>query len=325
MARGDQLVRQWTILNRLREGRISRRELSVELDVSLKTVSRDIDALSLFPITELREGIDVFYEMLPESRLPGISFEPPEVVALLFAKDMILRSLEDTPFEEAFLSALQKVEKNQRSRTLRNLERLPDVYQVYSTSQRTVRRFDESLLQTLIDAALDTKQLRMKYFSAHRQALSERTVNPLVIYQSPHGFRLIAYCHLREEVRIFSLNQIRSLVVLERTFDLKAHRFNLEAFLSTAFADMRSEPIIDVRLRIAHPTAHWAKDRNYHPSQEIIEIEGGIEITFRSGGLPAIAAQVLGLGPDCTVLEPTILREFVYKRALQIAELHRSK
>ena len=63
MAHGDQLQRQWSILDLLSEGRKSRRELAEQLGVSLKTIARDIEALSLFPIAEERDGIDVVYEL----------------------------------------------------------------------------------------------------------------------------------------------------------------------------------------------------------------------------------------------------------------------
>lgn len=322
MARGDQLVRQWGILHRLRRGRCSRRALAEEFDVSLKTIARDIDALSLFPITEEREGIDVMYRLIEDSQAPGLWFSAEEVVTLLFAGDMVAKTLEKTPYFEAFTSILEKVKSHQKGQTYRKIHRFPEVFQVYSSSERTRRRISEEQLSELIHAAADQRKIWIKYFTVSRQVETERVVEPFVIYQSPHGFRLVAYCHLRDDVRMFSINQIREQRLLDEHFDLEARRFDLESYLLTSFHDMGGEPIVDVKLHVGFPSASWARDRVYHPTQEITDVDDGIIITFRSGGLPAIAATVLGIGIDCRALEPPILREMVAQRARQIASYY---
>ena len=318
MARGDQVFRQWSILHRLKSGRCSRRDLAQEFGVSLKTISRDITALSLFPIVETHEGIDVYYEMMPGSRASGFRFEPEEVVALMFAYQQAAGALGGTPYKEALDGLMKKLEQQQRGYTYRRLEHLPEVYQVSPTSDRTIRSFEEDLLERLIGAALAKNKIKITYFTVYRQALTERVVEPFVIYQSAHGLRLIAFCHMRKEVRFFSINKIRELVTLDETFDLDARRFDLEALLNRSFDDMCSGPVVDVKLHIRFPTAHWARDRNYHPTQHIEDVEDGIVLSFRAAGMPAIVARVMGLGPDCRVLAPAELQQKVIERARQI-------
>lgn len=77
-----------------------------------------------------------------------------------------------------------------------------------------------------------------------------------------------------------------------------------------------------MHLRIREPTAHWARERFFHRTQQITEHEGGIELRFRAGAPAAIAARVLGLGPDCEVLAPESLRRKVAKRARAISQLY---
>ena len=319
MARGDQLIRQWSILHRIKQGRCTRRELAQEFDVSLKTILRDVDALSLFPIVETHEGIDVFYELMEGSRAPGLWFAPEELISLVFAGDLVLKTLKKTPFHDAFASILNKVKTAQKGRSFRRLNRFPEVFQVFSSSQRHNRRIQESMLQELIDAALETRCVWMKYFTSSRQVLTERVIEPFVIYQTPHGLRLIAYCHKREDTIFFNVNQIQELKVLSERFDLEKRRFDLETFISTSFDDMRCEPVVDVLLHIRYPTAYWAQDRNFHPSQKVEKVDDGVLVSFRSGGMPAIAACVMGVGTDCVVLEPPELREMVAKKAQAIA------
>lgn len=322
MGRGEQLIRQWSILHRLRQGRISRRCLAQEFSVSLKTITRDIDTLSLFPIIEEHEGIDVFYSLVEGSRTPGIWFNAEEVTALIFAKDMVLDTLDRTPYKASFETLLEKIERVQKGHSFRMSRKFPEVFQVFPSSRRNHRTLDSDLFQHVLDAALDMKCIRIQYFTVYRQTLTERVVEPFVVYQSPQGLRLIAYCRMRQKVLFFSMNQIREVVRLKDSFDLEARRFDLDTFLRESFDDMHSEPIVDVKLHIRFPTAHRMRSRNLHPTQVIRDVEDGIEISFRSGGLPAIAVRVMGIGVDCTVLEPPELRERVRKRAQAILQAH---
>jgi predicted DNA-binding transcriptional regulator YafY len=152
--------------------------------------------------------------------------------------------------------------------------------------------------------------------------MTERYVEPFVLYQSPHGFRLIGYCRLREDIRLFNINQIQELRVQDMSFSMEERQFDLEEYLLESYNDMSSPPVVDVVLRIGFPSAHWARDRIFHPTQEIEEREDGIEVRFRSGGMPAIAASVMGVGPDCYVVSPPALRQMVAERARKIASFY---
>ena len=316
MARGDQLYRQWTILDRLAQGRCSRRELAEALEVSLKTIARDIGALSLFPIVEEREGIDVFYRLAPGARPPSVRFSAEELGALLLAQTSILSALADSPHAQAVRSAFAKLELLQRDSGFRGRRGLPEVFQSsFETPAGPPEHRD-----ALIEAALARRCVRLRYFTAERDAESERVVDPYHLHLHPHGLHLIAFCHQRREFLYFSVARIRELSTLELGFDPAARPLELDAFLATVFDGRRGLPLLEVTLRVREPSAHWARERFFHRSQEIREVEGGIEIRFCSGAPEAIAARVLGLGPDCEVLAPPSLRRAVAEQAARICQ-----
>jgi len=318
MSRGDQLHRQWSILQHLSEGRKSRREFAKDFDVSLKTITRDIDALSIFPIAEEREGIDVYYRLLRGFEAPGIQFSPEEVAALVLGKRTVLNALENSPYEEAFASALAKVELLQKDNAYRKVKALPQVFQSSFFKPQVQNDFQEQLLT----AAIEHRVVWLKYFTVERQAISEREVEPFFLHQHPHGFHLIGYCLKREDFLQFGINHIQEIKVLEKTFAPEERAFDLDAFLRTVFDGHRSLPILDVRLHIKYPTAHWARERFYHHSQQIKEVEEGIELHFRSGGSEAIVSRILSLGPDCEVLSPPELQKRVAEKSKEISMLY---
>ncbi len=317
MARGDQVYRQWSILIELTKGRRSRRALSELFDVSLKTITRDIDTLSQFPIVEEREGIDVFYHCLPTHRPPHISLSASEVAAIVLGRRCLIDALEGSPFKEALESALDKVARLQTDDTFRRLHGLGRVYQTdfYNPDVRVDHQ------DALLEAALSRKRVWVRYFSAARQELGERVIEPFFLHVHPYGLHVIAYCTMREDFVNLNVNLIEALRVLDETFEPEARGFDRVQFLESGFDGHYEPPVMDVCLRIDAPTSRWARDRFFHPTQRVTEVaDGVVEVRFRAGGGDAIVARVLSLGSDCEVVEPAYLRDRVRERARQIIE-----
>lgn len=318
MARGDQLLRQWSILDLLSGGARSRRELAERLGVSLKTISRDIEALSLFPIAEERDGIDVVYQLV-HGAAPRVRFETDEVAALLLGRRTVLDALAGTPYAQFVASALDKLALLQRDRVDRGRRRLPEVF-LSSFDPPSVRADHH---ERLLFAAIERRRVWLRYFTAERCAYSERVVEPYLLRLHPRGLDLIAYCTTRSAFLAFNVGCIEALRVCEDTFDPAARAFDLDRFLAGSFDGRRGDPEIDVHLRIRNPTAAWARAQFFHPTQRMRELDDGVEIRFRAGAPEAIAARVLGLGPDCEVVEPALLARMVAERAAAVASIYR--
>lgn len=288
--------------------------------MSLKTIARDIEALSLFPIAEERDGIDVVYQLI-QGAAPRVRFEPDEVAALLLGRRIVLGALAGSPFAGAATSALAKLELLQRDRVDRERRRLPEVF----VSGFDPPRFRADHHERLLHAALVRRRVWLRYFTAERGAHTERTVEPYLLRLHPRGLDLIAYCLERQDFLNFHVNCIEALRVCDDTFDPAARAFDLERFLATSFDGRRGAPEIDVCLRVRLPTAAWARAHFFHPTQQVRELDDGVEIRFRAGAPEAIAARVLGLGPDCEVIEPALLAAMVADKAAAIVSHYRDQ
>ena len=312
MARGDQLRRQWLILDALAGGRQSRRALAETLGVSRKTITRDIAALELFPIQEAQDGIDVYYELLRGVRTPALHLEPDERAALTLAAPSLRRALEGSPYAEAVARALDKLRLIQRDHAWRSRDERPEVFLSHFSKPRVP---DHDLL---LQAALERQRVRLTYFTPGEGRLSVRTVDPYHLHLGPHGLFLIAWCHTRADFLYFAVGSIRRAQRLAERFTPRP--LDVDAFLETVFDGQRRLPILDVHLHVRPPAAAWARERFYHQSQQLTDREdGSVEIRFRSGGEDAIVARILSLGPDCEVLAPPQLRQAVAERAAAIA------
>ncbi len=70
-----------------------------------------------------------------------------------------------------------------------------------------------AVLETVIEALLHRKCLRLTYYSLHRDQVTEREVHPYALVQRRGRWYLVAHCRLRGELRQFRLERIRALTM----------------------------------------------------------------------------------------------------------------
>ena len=91
--RGDQLARQWQLIQRLARSRagVGLEELASDLGCVRRTVYRDLDALMYagFPVVSEKRDNHVYYRFLDSFKLGDVPFTPDEVLALALAQDLL--------------------------------------------------------------------------------------------------------------------------------------------------------------------------------------------------------------------------------------------
>ena len=113
MSRGDQLGRQWQIIQTLLSSKRGRSalELSEELECNLRTIYRDLEALQIagFPICNEREDGKNLWSLLDtvKQSIP-IPFTLTELMALYFSRDLV-KTLQDTVFYDSLESLFKKI------------------------------------------------------------------------------------------------------------------------------------------------------------------------------------------------------------------------
>jgi len=146
-------------------------------------------------------------------------------------------------------------------------------------------------------------------------------VDPYQIWYFEGALYLIAYCHWREEVRMFALDRIRLVTVTDEPFEIPAD-FSVEAYMSRCFGIIHDE-LVRVRVRFTGEAAVWVRDRVWHPSQEIeTHPDGSITATYQVGGTSEISRWILGFGSRAEVLEPGSLREEILADARKTIALY---
>mgnify|MGYP006292301189 CR=1 FL=1 len=322
MARGDQLGRQWQIIQLLVSARRgwSAADLARELEVNPRTVYRDLEALQVagFPLyTEKVEGKNLWSVLDTVKHQVPVPFSLPELMALYFGRDM-LRVFQGTVFHDALDSLFHKVRTTLPPESVNYLERVEQTLHVGLKPYKDYARFRE-MIQRAEEAAREQRTLEIVYYTMSRRREGRRRVDPYRIWFFNGTFYLIGHCHQRCEVRIFALDRIRMLSVSKERFEVPED-FDLEAFLRPSLGVFQGEPV-RVRIRFAPEAAGYIREKVWHESQAITpEEDGSVVFEAEVAGLEEVRFWVLGWGSLAEVLEPEALREAVRAEARALVE-----
>jgi proteasome accessory factor C len=170
---------------------------------------------------------------------------------------------------------------------------------------------EEEALAAVRDALDHRRALRICYYTPSRDAVSERTVDPMrLLLVEGHSY-LEAWCRAVEEVRLFRLDRIEHLATLDEPAAPPPHA--RPADISAGL--FRAQPDQRIAVLTLSPDARWVAE--YYPVDELIEGEGGAAtVRMRYAETSWMVRLILGLGADVIVRDPPELAAAVTQRAL---------
>ncbi|WP_040779543.1 helix-turn-helix transcriptional regulator [Nocardia pneumoniae] len=155
-----------------------------------------------------------------------------------------------------------------------------------------------------------SRAVRLVYYSASRDVVSERIVDPIRIVLVDDNSYLQAWCRQAEGVRLFRFDRIEAATELDEPARPPKHATDATAGLDL-FQDDPAVPL--ARLRI-HADYAWVLDQ-YPMHRLAVHPDGSLEATMRFATLDWMARLLLGFGAGVTVLGPPELVAAVRERS----------
>ncbi|MDQ3405782.1 MAG: YafY family transcriptional regulator [Actinomycetota bacterium] len=159
-------------------------------------------------------------------------------------------------------------------------------------------------------ALLAGRAFRMRYYTASKDEVSERTVDPMrLLIVDGRGY-VEAWCRRAEAVRLFRLDRIDDVDVLDEPSvpPPYAEPTDVSDGLFRAAPDQRSARLV------LEPDARWVSE--YYPVDEVEELDGGrVRVVMRYADTSWIVRLLLGLGGEVRVEEPAELAAVVRGQA----------
>ena len=323
MPRNDQITRQWHLLRQL-EGSLGRSLQELVENVpddypkNARTVRRDLEALEAagYPLVADRMNGQTRWRLMEGFRnIPALGFSATELMALTFSRNL-LKPLDGTEIQASLNSALNKVAAALPPQGHEYVRSMEQMFSVGLGPHKSYREHKKTI--DLISQAIDKRRTaQMRYYSASRDQTSRREVDPYHLWFAGGGLYLIAYCHLRKDVRLFAVERIRSIALTDHPYQMPL-AFNVQEYVQDALNVMRGRRI-EVELLFSKKATAWVKDKSWHPSQETSLLKDGrLRMILKVADNDELVGWILSFGGQVRVIGPEALRQRVKDEAKKI-------
>ncbi|MCX7892226.1 MAG: YafY family transcriptional regulator [Burkholderiales bacterium] len=313
----DRTERFYRIDQLLQERRIVPVRTFLEsLDVSLATFKRDLEYMRSrlnAPIEWDREHGGYRYvapaKNAPRFQLPGLWFNASEAFALLTMREL-LKGLEPgllAPHVEPLLDRLRKLIESE-DHSLEEIERRIRIIPM------AVRRMSSRFFEIAATATLRRRRLAIEYFSRATNETTTREISPqrIVFYRS--NWYLDAWCHLRNDIRSFAIDAIRSARLLDAAAKAVPEA-ELDEVLASGYGIFSGRKTTWAKIRFSPVAARWVAAEGWHPKQKgAFEKDGSYVLEVPYSDPRELAMDILRHGAEAEVLEPKALRDEVAGR-----------
>src|SRR6202040_3305774 len=317
------LERMMRMHARLQAGRYPNcRKLAEELEVSSKTVQRDLDFM------RDRLGLPIEYDQLhfgfyytePVASFPNVEISEGELVAL-YVGQKALAQYKGTSFEAPLSTAFRKITDGLRDTISMTWSDLDSAISFRNTGRSTA---DVHLFEQLSHAVFKQVEVRFDYKKPDAARYEQRYVQPYHLGCVENLWYLFAFDLDREQLRTFALPRIRDVRVSKTRFRRPVD-FSIGRFLGESFGVFAKPGKAKHTIRIVFDAfaASRIEERQWHPSQKIKQLrDGEIELPLTLGNLEEIERWILSWGSHAQVLAPPELKERIAKTAAIVAETY---
>jgi predicted DNA-binding transcriptional regulator YafY len=139
-----------------------------------------------------------------------------------------------------------------------------------------------------------------------------------------HDSYVIAYCHVRKEVRTFKMARIERADLTDDTYTVPAD-FDADKFFASSWRVIAGGAVRRIRLKTVDPEIMRIMEETvWHPSQVLdMQKDGAMIITLKVTPTVDFLSWILGWGERIEVVEPKELRKKVMRTAKNMVKVYR--
>ncbi|MBI4699151.1 MAG: WYL domain-containing protein [Nitrospirae bacterium] len=282
--------------DKVRRGRFpNATKLSGKFEISIKTAQRDIEFMRdrLHCPFEYNKNEKGYYYKDDSFSLPLTYLSSDELTTLLLARKM-LQDVSGAFIKNELTSVVGKI----TGILQRHSEKTKAIDSAFSFQFIKYSPVEEVIFKNALTACLNEKTPQMG------------------------TWHLIAFCHVRNEIRDFVLGRISNLSVQEQTFTVRKD-FDLQSYLKSSFGLYKGDPKEEVTLRFSPRMTKWVKNQIWHKGQKTRMLDNGsLELSFPVASFMEIEMEVLKYGAEVEVVSPEPFRQLIKTEAQNILKLY---
>jgi predicted DNA-binding transcriptional regulator YafY len=281
---------------------VTNAQLAKKLEVSPRSVQRYVARLQDMGIPiEGKRGVGGHYRLRAGHRIPPLMFSSEEALTLVLGLQALqhlgLNAL--APLTETVKAKLHRVMPHA---TREHIQTLDQAVQIGASPWVVGTDFEQ--LQSLLQAVRQHRVVRFAYTDSNKTT-STRTARPSHAIHLDGRWYIVAWCELRQDTRVFRLDRVQDLRLLETIFTPPAP-FDALELVQGAMPGQPPTHRISVWLN-ASPADLRGKLSTWWG--ELTPEQGGTRLICERNHLEAFGAMLLGLGCPIRIDKPKALLE----------------
>jgi predicted DNA-binding transcriptional regulator YafY len=290
---------------------ITKHDFLDKLEVSVATFKRDIEKLrDQYNVPIVYDRTEEAYTIGtpsagPRKHLPGLWFSQSELTALVLMQHLLTELDQSgiiSPRIAPLASFVDKLLGSAQTSTNQLRQRIKVIGM--STRKTSITNFEEVGL-----ALLNRKQLEIEYYVKSRDETTSRVISPQQMIYYRENWYLDAHCHLRKDLRSFSLDGIINARISDVSA-LEVASSDLNAHFTQSYGIFSGKSTQRAKLRFEPERARYIKKELWHPDQiSSVDEAGYLIIEFDFNQDPELIMDILKHGSHVEVLEPKSLKE----------------
>ena len=290
---------------------VTAKEMSEHFGVSVRTIHRWIDALSV-------SGVPI-YSL--KGRGGGIA------ISEKFAMDKTVLSEDERLAIVSSVKALNNLSGNPASLVNANLkaaEKLSHLVQSdtdwlevdfapWSPEGSEVR----NLFGILRDSILKKRQITFDYFTGDGRS-EKRTVHPWKLVFRGQAWYLYGWCTSRKAERFFKLTRMRNLIMTSKEANISIYITDSKPAQTPEY----SAPLIQIKAKITKEKVSYLMD-SFICSEIKAQKNGLVNVTFTAPDTPWLCEILLSFGPQIKIQSPARLKNKIAEMAEKVLEIYK--
>lgn len=296
----------------------------VELDISRATFKRDMEYLRdrlNAPIAWDRDAGGYCFTHTkttgPAYELPGLWFSAGEIYALLAAQKLL------ADIEPGILAAqLQPLQARLTALLDAGGHSANEVTQRIRLLSMNRRSIEPRFFTEIAIALMERRRIEIDAWNRGRDTLDTRIVSPQRLVHYRDNWYLDAWCHLRKGLRIFSVDALQQVLVLDlKARDVAAN--TLDAHYASAYGIFSGTVKAWAVLLFSKESARWVKSESWH-TEQISETlpDGRYRLRVPYADARELLMDILRHGQQVVVEQPPELRQRVADEVAALVNIY---
>ena len=293
-----------------------------ELEISPATFKRDLEYLrDRMNASIIYDRYENGYKFENEEQgnkveLPGLWFSQEEATALVLMQHL-LSSLDQGGLIGPHIAPLTNLIDGILGQAETPAKELRKRLRVFGMAARKspVSHFSE-----IGSALLNRERLQIAYYSRSSDEITDREISPQRLIYYRDNWYVDAYCHMRKELRSFSVDGIRSAALTNKKADDVSEKTLQENF-AQSYGIFSGRATKRAKLRFTPGRARWVSSEQWHGQQEgSFDEDGYYTLEFNYNQDPELVMDILKHGSEVEVISPATLRHKVATELKKAAE-----